>query len=164
MHPVPLKRLLYRTPAIVLVVLLVNVLPFGWLQEGVAAACVALCGLVGLEVVRLSSDVIALPGWPMEIAVACTMIDYYVGFGVFVWPGPKRWRPFLRLMVVFFPLLMGLNLVRLLFGFWLFTEGVTWPIAHEVVMGLVYFGLTEWAFHIVRQSDDSQVQVQSEVS
>ncbi len=130
--------------------LLVNVLPFGWLQEAVAAACVALSALVGLDVTQLSPYVILLSGWPVEIAVACTMIDYYFGFAVFAWSGSRGLWGNVRLLAGFFPILMAINLIRLIFGFWLFSEGIAWPIAHEVVMACVYFGLTEGAFELVR--------------
>ena len=142
--PIPYKLMLRRAPLVALGAVLAHLLPWNGLRAGITTACVALSHAMGMEVTRLSADTFSLPGWPMRIATSCTMIDVYLAALPLLWSARRGWLGNLRLFVTFFAGLMAFNVVRLVAGFWLFTHGLSWLLAHEVFAGFVLFAVFEW--------------------
>lgn len=85
---------------------------------------------------------LGFPGWNIHIATSCTMIDVYLGALPLLWTG--AWGRDLRRFLLFFLGLMTLNVARLVAGFWLVHQGVSWELGHEVVAGVVFYLVLEW--------------------
>lgn len=133
----PYSRLLRRAPLVVLAVLLAHSLSWHGLRSWTCAACVLLGRALGLPLARTSDIGLALPGFPMEIGISCTMVDVLCGAVPLLWPSGRR-------LVLFALGLMVLNLVRLVGGFWLVDHGVPWAVGHEMAAGVAFFAVLEW--------------------
>ena len=124
-------------------VLLAYLFPWAGVKEMITSGCLAACELIGLQVVRLSPATFVLGGMPLRIDTGCSMVDVYLGSLPLLWCAGRSWLWNGGVAASFFLLLMPLNIVRLVAGFWAISYGASWFWAHEVVAGFVYYAIFE---------------------
>jgi exosortase/archaeosortase family protein len=119
--------------------------PLGWLDRTTAASTAAVVRLCGTPAVQEGPVLRHPQGFAVEVYYRCTGLlpALFVAVAILAFPAPwgVRWKG----VLVGVPLLLGLNLARLVV---LFVVGVHWPgwfdIAHRVIaetlMALAVFG------------------------
>jgi hypothetical protein len=115
------------------------------LWRGAITDVLTFCSLlVGVPLVRFSSDTFACSGHFFKVEISCTIVDAFLG------SIPLLWEPLVSsiknftFLVSYFVGLSALNLIRLEFGFVLFSRGVPWWLSHETMSGVFYFALFCW--------------------
>jgi exosortase/archaeosortase family protein len=118
----------------------------GWFDRTTAASTAAVVRLLGTSAVQEGPVLRHPQGFAIEVYYRCTGLlpALFVAVSILAFPAPRelRWKG----VIVGVPLLLGLNLTRLVI---LFVVGVHWPIwfdvAHrviaEAIMALAVLGL-----------------------
>jgi exosortase/archaeosortase family protein len=118
-----------------------------------AQAALALIQAIGLEAMREGAVIRHAAGFAYEISRGCMGVipALFLAVGVTAWPG-DRWRKSVALLLGI-PLLIGLNLVRLVHLFYLglrrpesfrFAHEVAWEGAIVLAVFCLWLGLTRW--------------------
>lgn len=122
---------------------------FGWSawRAEVCNAFVGLAHIAGMPVIQVSSDSFFCRGHIYRFAIACTALDAFFGSVPLLWMAHRSWSHNLFFFAGYFVALVGLNMVRLWAGLWIFLRGVPWWLSHEAFAGFFYFGLFLWIAH-----------------
>jgi exosortase/archaeosortase family protein len=110
----------------------------GPLEVLTAQATVALLHLLNIEAVRAASQIHHPGGFAYEIYYRCTGALPIAILSIFILAYPAAWRHKITGLIVGIPLLIALNLVRLIH---LFYVGVHAPAEFDMFHGLVWEGI-----------------------
>jgi hypothetical protein len=123
---------------------------FDWhfLRECTTDAILISSRWIGLAIDRINTDVIALNDLFVQFTVSCTLIDAFCGGIPLLWLSSISVVNNLGRLLLIFAVLCCLNIVRLEFGFVIYSNGVPWWLARECISGLIYF----WLFLFVMKT------------
>ena len=131
-------------------------LPWVWVKSFTTATAVALSQALGLQVQQVAFNLMRFPDHLVKVTVPCTMLDYLFGAAPILWCVRRSLYGNLRLLALLALLLIPLNQIRLVAGFWLYAQGITWMWAHETITALAYFAITEWVFSQVAKEPGAE--------
>jgi hypothetical protein len=106
-----------------------------------------LAALLGMTRERIAPDGVLWGGRVYNYVTACTFADVWCGAIPLLWdlrrPLPSNLARIGMLAIG----LLGLNVLRLTLSDGLFTLGVPWLLAHDVIAGLAYFAVWVWLWN-----------------
>jgi hypothetical protein len=136
-----MRSLLLRAALVPLFVALCYLFPWWTLRAVTTSTLAGLSALVGLPMLRIGRDLIALDRMHIQFIIPCTMVDAFFGAIPLLWRSAENIpRNMVRLAAVFAGVFV-LNIVRLEAGFFAIHQGAPWWLAHECVAGVAYFCL-----------------------
>src|SRR5438270_1680142 len=136
-----MRSLLLRAALVPLFVALCYIFPWWALRSVTTSTLVALSALLGVPMLRIGRDLVALDGMHIQFIIPCTMIDAFFGAIPLLWRGTAGVPRNLGRLGIVFAGVFALNIVRLEVGFVAIHHGAPWWLAHECVAGVAYFCL-----------------------
>ncbi len=118
-----------------------HMLPWEWLRFLTSEAVIRLSALIGMTTARISFDTIELQGEFFQYFVSCTFAEVFAGCLPAIW---RKELPLLRNLsrvVLAEGALFGFNILRLEAGQILYSHGVPWLLAHDILLGFAYFAV-----------------------
>lgn len=112
-----------------------------WLEWLTAESLIRIATVCGVGAKRLAWDVIEWQGTPIQFTTACTFVDVFFGAVAIVWSSRCRFIKNIGHVAALAVGLFCFNLLRLTVGFLLYTRGIPWVIAHDVLAGFSYFAV-----------------------
>lgn len=100
--------------------------------------------LAGLHLQRLSLDTVQWRGSVYHYENACTFVDVWFGAIPLLWNLQRRVAANLGFFAQFAIALFVFNVFRLSLSDVLFSAGLNWDLAHNVVSGIAYFAVWVW--------------------
>jgi hypothetical protein len=110
----------------------------------VSGAVIALLHAAGAPARPLSFDTFAFHGGNFQVAISCTALDVFCGSIPLLWQWQQPVSRNFRFFAAYFLGLSAINLARLVVGFLLYSQAVSWLLAHEVMSGVFYFAVFLW--------------------
>ena len=98
----------------------------------------------GLKATRTSPALFRVDNHSFFIGTSCTSIDVYLSSIPLLWKLREATTKQLKYFFTYFVIFFSINQLRLLFGFVLYNQGVSWTWAHEIPSGLFLFGTFLW--------------------
>jgi hypothetical protein len=105
---------------------------------------VAISHFVGLPTFRVTYDGFTILGHLYRFAIACTVIDAFMGSIPLLWELGKSILANVAFLSGYFVILCSLNMLRLTLGLLIFVWGVPWWLSHEAMAGVCYFLMFLW--------------------
>jgi len=127
-----------------LLVIAAHQLRLGWLRFLTSEAVLRISSTLGITTQRISFDTIRVHSELVSFVVSCTFIDVVVGTIALLWDYKKPWFKEAFRMAVCVLVLLAFNLTRLEAAQLLYSVGVPWILADEVLGGIAYFAV--WIF------------------
>src|SRR5581483_6514422 len=100
--------------------------------------------LFGIALQRVSYDTVFWKGTYYQYQNACTFVDVWCGSIPLLWSLRQTWARNVAFLLWYTAALLIFNVVRLTVSDVLFSWGIPWAVAHEVLGGVAYFAV--WAF------------------
>jgi hypothetical protein len=100
--------------------------------------------LVGIHLQRISADTVQWNGTLYRYQNACTFIDVWCGAIPLLWNLKRTLSQNSVFFACFAVVLFAFNVFRLSVSDVLFSAGLSWNIAHNVVSGIAYFAVWVW--------------------
>lgn len=142
--PPPSREFVCRAAFVGLLVIAVHQLRFQLLRFLTSEAVLRISSALGITTQRISFDTIRVHSQLVSFVVSCTFIDVVVGTIALLWDYKKpRFKEAFR-MALFVLILLAFNLTRLEVAQILYSLGVPWILADEVLGGIAYFAV--WIF------------------
>jgi hypothetical protein len=109
--------------------------------------------LAGVRLQRLSPDTVLWHGTVFRYVTACTFVDVWFGAIPLLWSVRRSLQHNIRFVMAVGVGLFCFNVLRLSFSDVLFSIGIPWWLAHDVISAFAYFGVWCW---IMRHQDWSE--------
>lgn len=127
---------------------------FRWdfLRSWTLEANAALDRLAGVNLLRISKDMVVWHGIPFRYENACTFVDVWFGSLPLLWTTRRGFWYNLLFVSLYTPVLFAFNIFRLSLSDVLFAHGFSWNLAHNVLSGVAYFLVWIWLWGEVRDN------------
>ena len=100
--------------------------------------------LAGIHLRRISADAVMWKGVVYRYVNACTFVDVWFGSVPLLWKMARSVARNLSFMAAVAVLMFSFNVFRLSVSDVLFSAGLPWNLAHNVISGLSYFLVWVW--------------------
>jgi len=119
---------------------------FSWplLRAWITTAIIEGDALLGTHLVQLSPTSFSVGVHYFQVVTSCTSIDALLGSLPLLFDRRKPLLRFLRFFLLYALVAEGLNLLRLILGFFAYDHGISWRFAHEIPGGVFLFMWFLW--------------------
>ena len=142
MRPARLSReFLLRAALVPVFAALSHAFQWQWLRFITSQGILHLSSVFGISRVRVSPDTISGQGTLFHFVVACTFVDVFMGSIPLLWDRRKGLLGNLLRLLVAAVVLFCFNLIRLEISQIIYSLGVSWTFADEILGGVAYFAV-----------------------
>jgi hypothetical protein len=115
-----------------------------WLRVLTSELNIRLDALAGISLQRLEPDTVYWRGVIYRYGNACTFVDVWCGAIPLLWNFRRSFFQNLSMVLTLAAALFAFNVARLSFSDVLFSQGLSWNFAHNVMSGVAYFLVWTW--------------------
>lgn len=133
------RGILYRAALVILFAVGAHQAQWQWLRFATSEAVLRMCGLLNIQGIRISFDVIELRGQQFQYLISCTFVDVFFGSIPLIWNVTTSVIRNAILVVVAGVVLSLFNAIRLEIAVLLYLHGIAWVFADGCWGGISYF-------------------------
>lgn len=137
----PSREFLCRAGLVAIFVVLAHLFRWEWLRFLTSEAILRISAALRMVTERVSPDTIRIDTGIFQFVTACTFVDVFMGSISLIWDLRKSLPRNLWRLAIAAAALFCFNVVRLEIGQILYSRGVPWTVADDIVGGLAYFAV-----------------------